>query len=194
MAVLASAVHGVRPDMATISVERDASGRIERVMRANISSENLFAAICLSAICAFTIASLSGNYYFAPAQLAFGLTIILGCAFPAILFFRRASQPRKHGKTLADRSGARFGFYPELGVIPWQEIIGFDIQYTNIPGRGGAHLIATLRRPESFMKRLSQQNTLYPGKRAAPPFATVATARFDDLGHLKTILTEFCNS
>lgn len=127
-------------------------------------------------------------------QLIFGSTAILGCAFLVTLFFRRASRPRKHEKTLADRSGARFGFYPELGVISWQEIIGFDIQPTNILGHGGAHLIATLRRPELFIKRVSQQNTLYPGKRAAPPFATVATARFDDLDHLKMILTEFRNS
>jgi hypothetical protein len=144
--------------------------------------------------------------------LALILAILVGCIADdwsspgprdAMLFFygvvmfvalgfglRRLAQGRPMDLLIADREGVKFRLYPELGKVPWPDIVRFHYDDGGNFIFGARILYALLSNEETYGKKINWGSRFAPNKWLAPPFATIEGARAVDLAALKAALEE----
>jgi hypothetical protein len=145
-------------------------------------------------------------------MLALILAILVGCIADdwssprprdAMLFFygvvmfvalglglRRLAQGRLMDLLIADRDGVRFRLYPELGKVPWPDIVRFHYDDGMNLKLGERALFALLANEAVYAKKINWNSAFAPDKWQAPPFATIESASIVDLAALKAALEE----
>ena len=125
--------------------------------------------------------NLTGGIAFAGLAIIFGFEVV-----------RRAAQGGIKRFQLANQKGISFPHYPELGLVPWSAVSRFHlapIHHLQI-SFGSTVLIADLKNPDQFIRKLDADNAMAPDKFQAPPFATVAGSLSYDVDLIRRMLGE----